>query len=262
MNPATGERPPAVVWGRSPRDGHAVQVRDGVRLTGTSGVERVLTITAEGAQESRPDDAALFRVFADTAPTEAGVLQFARLWGPLRSWQIYGDPGDREAPTFKAEPLNVWTDGIRAMQEAVALWELSRQPQVSEDLVRAVQAREGAHNKSVDGLRQGDRTAFSERGLRLVIDICNAHLHEPHVGVQVEPHVRRTKQTLRLLLRPTQLMTALWLQFASAVTRQVDYRACVICGKWMELSPDSHRASRQTCSNRCRLRLSRGLGPG
>jgi endogenous inhibitor of DNA gyrase (YacG/DUF329 family) len=55
---------------------------------------------------------------------------------------------------------------------------------------------------------------------------------------------------------PSQLIGALWLQFANAIAGNKEYRACKECGTWFEISSagDARTARRQFCSDRCKSR--------
>ena len=61
----------------------------------------------------------------------------------------------------------------------------------------------------------------------------------------------------QLVTRPNNLLGALWFQFASSISGQKSYRACEVCGRAMEMSPDVNRADRRYCSDACRSRALR-----
>jgi hypothetical protein len=58
-------------------------------------------------------------------------------------------------------------------------------------------------------------------------------------------------------IRPSNLLGAIWLQFALAVDGAKKYRACKGCGRWFELSPQTGRISKLFCSDSCRVRAHR-----
>lgn len=65
---------------------------------------------------------------------------------------------------------------------------------------------------------------------------------------------------IRIRLKPTSLIAALWLQFASAVGQRHSYRACAACGTWFQVGPGGDvRADAKYCSNACRQRKFREL---
>jgi hypothetical protein len=51
---------------------------------------------------------------------------------------------------------------------------------------------------------------------------------------------------------PADLLKALWLQFALGTSEGKEYRSCVVCGTWYELSPDTARTTRLFCSDGCK----------
>jgi hypothetical protein len=58
-------------------------------------------------------------------------------------------------------------------------------------------------------------------------------------------------------VEPTNLLAALYLQFARTVAESKKHRCCQVCGKWYEVTPGVNRADRLTCSAACRQRAHR-----
>ena len=50
------------------------------------------------------------------------------------------------------------------------------------------------------------------------------------------------------------LIDALWLQCALAIAEGRNYRACKLCGRFLELSPQRNRADKVFCSDNCRVK--------
>jgi hypothetical protein len=65
---------------------------------------------------------------------------------------------------------------------------------------------------------------------------------------------------LDLMMVPHDLIGALWLQFAQAVTRETEFRQCVMCGDWFSLDGRNSQ-SREYCSNACKQRAYRERKP-
>ena len=61
----------------------------------------------------------------------------------------------------------------------------------------------------------------------------------------------------RIVFQPTNLLAAMWLQFAKAVTDEYQLRVCEGCGEYFQIGKGARRIHAQTCSDRCRQRLSR-----
>jgi hypothetical protein len=57
---------------------------------------------------------------------------------------------------------------------------------------------------------------------------------------------------------PDDLLTALWLQFALAISGDKRFRQCRTCGMWYELEPETARATKLFCSDACKTKAYRG----
>lgn len=76
-------------------------------------------------------ESALFRKFAETAPTREAILKFAAEFGCLGDSTKAGiSPPPKQDPHThvwnEAEPLNSWLDEIELMNNAVGLWEMCK----------------------------------------------------------------------------------------------------------------------------------------
>jgi len=61
----------------------------------------------------------------------------------------------------------------------------------------------------------------------------------------------------RMIFQPTNLLAAMWLQFALAVTEEYQLRVCEGCGEPIQVGKGARRMHTQTCGSRCRQRVSR-----
>ena len=200
-------------------------------------------------REFRPltEHTGLFREFAATKRTRAGIKDFADRYGNLGAeFDVLGDlenrnepldpPGDVETMEEYAEWLRTdqwdyrsvdslarWESEIQRMRKCLADWD-------------AVQQRSGNEKKTTEVLR-----------------VINNALYDHRVGVGVG---RTPKQRNRAVLQfvPVNLAGALWVQFARAVAGNCDYRQCEQCRRWYELNPDTARTSRLYCGDPCRSR--------
>jgi hypothetical protein len=71
---------------------------------------------------------ALFRKFADTPATFAGIVNFANLYGNLGGGEHVtqiGGTGERVGEMFRAEPVTQWLEHLLSMRQAVNLWDLA-----------------------------------------------------------------------------------------------------------------------------------------
>ena len=61
----------------------------------------------------------------------------------------------------------------------------------------------------------------------------------------------------RLIFVPSNLLAAMWLQFAQAVTGEFKLKRCEQCGEYFPVGPGGKRADAETCGDRCRQRKRR-----
>ena len=73
------------------------------------------------------------------------------------------------------------------------------------------------------------------------------------------PSLVRSELTGRaeMQLLPSNLISAMWLQFASAATGEVTYRKCEECPTWFPVAPGDGRPEKVFCSNACQMRAYR-----
>jgi hypothetical protein len=75
-------------------------------------------------------------------------------------------------------------------------------------------------------------------------------------GPRVE-RIAKPDHHQRMFFQPTNLLAAMWLQFARAVVEEYQLRVCEGCGEYFQIGKGARRMHAQTCSSRCRQRLSR-----
>lgn len=100
-----------------------------------------------------------------------------------------------------------------------------------------------------------------EINARIADDTSAAHLAiVPRLvwcpGPRVE-EIARPDHHQRIVFRPTNLLAAIWLQFARAVTEEYQPRVCEGCGEYFQIGKGARRMHAQTCGSRCRQRVSR-----
>jgi hypothetical protein len=200
--------------------------------------------------EPLKDHTGLFYTFAETEPTEEGIISFANRYGllglsielrnsitmPLEEAEQYGDPVDvnrlrdpseeygAEMGGYRSEEVALWKAQITFMRQAMATW---------------------------DRLRRG---SAGEQEVRRLQDIVDKQL----LG-SVSPRLESVQRGgLELAVVPLTLRGVLWLQFAQAVSGNKEFRTCRTCREWFKVSPESARTNRQFCSEACRSRAYRG----
>jgi len=226
---------------------------------------------------------ALFRTFADTPPTEAGIVDFANQYGALGTGPRIPVPIEgpvRARPTVD-DSFGQWCDHIRHMHLVLQLWDaivagdmetLEARIEVDwqEDEAFIRYHHEGEPHDVWYSPRQGNTTRMavhpslvsylqgedSSRGALIVVQAIVNYA----IKAYVNPLVRYRPEDNRLVpeIVPNHLLGVLWLQFAQSLTSHTAYRQCQACGTWFELSPDKNRIDRLFCKNACRSKAYRG----
>ncbi len=220
----------------------------------------------------------LFRIFAEVEPTEEGILRFANEYGLLGAEVTVNIriplPGKPDTMGI-GEPIEKWKEQISLMRRALDLWEMVRVGDVG-GLSRFIHWQQ----KEKDSWVICELKSYGERGGHVIAspEVHPELLERFRPGDLVQPalcqiqrvmneqikgrvsprllwEVDRTR--LGLYIHPASLLGALWLQFASAVDGQKEYRQCQECKTWFELSPEVARTNRHYCSNACRSRAYR-----
>lgn len=233
----------------------------------------------------------LFLVFAATEPTQSGVMGFADRFGMLAHAQLTLTPPDRvrgrrgsrlrEALARQDESLEFWQTKILKMREAVRIWEM---------LERGDLSRLAAHIRWVEGadpwptaeydshpdLRPGERPEPpDQRHVEVIGSPVEEEFGRVTPGDAITPArllLRRMMNRelegrlrtvvapdpedgdLRLGCVPADLLGAMWLQLALAVTEHKQYRRCQACATPFELSPETARTNKRFCSIACKNR--------
>lgn len=228
---------------------------------------------------SLEDHPALFRVFADTPPTEEGILEFARKYGRLggdAEERIQAFFADREvSPIVMAERFGTWAGQIEVMRQQVQLWDMARASD-TQGLSRFIEW-EGRDAVFCHDGGSRDRTGSSQTiaswnvAPELLQQLRPGDLIQPTLvvvqrsvntqlgGGRVSPRLLwdHTQTRASLHIVPNSLIGALWLQFARAIDGDRSYRRCTECQKWFEISPKTARTTRLYCSNACRSKAYR-----
>jgi len=217
------------------------------------------------------DYPALFREFADLDPSPDPILRFANRFGWLGVLEFIELPGSSKLGP--GERLSLWQDEIRAMRGDIAIWD-ALQNRDAEALEHHIELLgEGKSAVWVDGQDAGqvggfhtlfdvqhnlrpEFTAFQDpvrqAKLKLLLDV-NARL-EKHCAPRMVYF--EEIDDLSAVLAPKDLLGALWLQLAMAVSEKTPFRRCPApgCGKWFVVKPDRARSDKLFCSGACRAR--------
>lgn len=240
------------------------------------------------------DQPALFRQFAALDPAESTILKFANQYGWLHDYQpvsggkspyeIYEPGRDRHGRLVRGEPIDPWIDAISEMRWAIHLWDMIRTTDhqqlskhirwVGMDKVVLYSDPQTAGSRS--GSEQFPSIVHAEDAAVLCASPfatryrrgfdawwpANVRLYQI-IATRLQNNVSGTmtwqeeSERLRLVFAPTNLLTALWLQFAQSVHGDTEYHSCQQCGKWFEVDSTAVRTSRVYCSSACRSKAYR-----
>jgi hypothetical protein len=230
----------------------------------------------------------LFLKFAAVNPTRNGIKEFANRYGLL--FDKYADtdavcrrPGQYTISQLFGTSLRMWRSEIEHMNLLVQIWRAVRGGQKRKLKKFIVWAGEravgyefcGSHvwlaTEDINGhllsrFRAGDvlRPAIyllqREVNRRIAENETSAYKIVPRLAWCPGPRIEgstRPDHHQRLVFQPTNLLAAMWLQFARAVTEEYRLRICEGCGEYFQVGKGARRMHARTCGDRCRQRLSR-----
>lgn len=169
----------------------------------------------------------LFRVFAETPPTEKGIIQFANKYGQLG---LTVKAHQASEVIYDCERVEEWVNQINAMRESVELWETLRSDNAADD------------QKAI--------------GWQRLSQTLNHYLAD---NTALSTQYLLSDSRPRCYIAARNLAGALWLQLARGIDGNMHYIRCRTCARWMEISLQStgFRTNRDYCSDACRSRAYR-----
>jgi hypothetical protein len=222
----------------------------------------------------------LFRNFAELEPTEESFLQFANKYGALGisighmldvDWSEMGivpavcTEGGEPVPESGSfgESYADWFHSALFMRALVFLWQAADNadlPALTKHLdcsdENAVCFTIAYSYRSAPFIFWADASDRTRRAVRERNYVEVAH---DIVRTQISRHVeakvvlRQTESATGIFIEASNLLSALWLQFAFAVAGQHVYRTCEHCGNYFQIGPNGEmRSDAVFCSNACR----------
>jgi hypothetical protein len=224
----------------------------------------------------------LFRTFAELKHDD-DIIKFARRYGFLGQPDLVVTPLElkrlRNCLTPRpGESLNRWQHEIRAMRDGVRLWDalqahpvgtahlrdviIWKRDKSGNDLVQATWRREG---RMYRGYQIAGSGIVDSRGREMLDRFRRHDLIEPArralqvlVNDQLKEHPSRVvllrdqqESHLSLFVRPSTLLSAMWLQFSQAIDGGRDFRRCKHCDTWFEVG-GARRVDAQFCDSACK----------
>jgi hypothetical protein len=232
--------------------------------------------TPGGRTELKEPPPGLFRDFSDLAPTQNTILGFAKTHGDLFRTISFANAREKRA-IMVGTSLERWKIEIADMHTLVELWGHITERHIKE--LRKVITWDGK-----SGVRYSIKTPKRERLKWLALQDSPEDNLDPFVTGDVvlpakyalhyeinarlaDPESRAVPQLAwtpdnhqRLIFRPSDLLAAMWLQFAKAVTGEYQLKKCAACANYFQVGPGARRADATTCSDACRQRKRRSTG--
>jgi len=92
----------------------------------------------------------------------------------------------------------------------------------------------------------------SEAAYHYVCKVVNKNLKD---SLTTEIIVNKTNTGTDMVVRPKDLISALWLQLAHAVSRNIEFKQCAACSTFFEVKSKKRKDQKIYCSTRCRVRV-------
>jgi hypothetical protein len=217
----------------------------------------------------------LFLEFAALKPSQKPIAAFADEHGDLfETFSGFGDMVIRDNRTVAVgTSLTDWKRAIEDMRQLVTLWGHIKQRHLAE-LKKIITRDDKGISYTVGGryvlLAHAEIVLdvpfrrFAPKDVLLPAKYAlqkelNRRLSDP-VTFCV-PQLAWTPDTpanhQRIIFRPNNLLAAMWLRLAQAVTEEFQLRVCEGCGKYFQVGPGGRRADAKTCGDACRQRKNR-----
>ncbi len=231
-----------------------------------------------GGDQYRPlhEELAAFRAFAELDPTRDNIASFVGKFGVLLHKHSLLLPEEAvPQPTQFGEALALWEAETRTMRhlvdvadalenpERLSKW-ISHEPPTGDISQALVYRREEIVAEiASDNFRTSLLGYIVGEPPDVALPRAGQFLVQQHINRRLEkyaaPRLLYSPESdqLELRLMPTNLLGALWLQFARAVEASKTYRRCRVCKQWFEVSVEGKRRHSTYCSDRCRVKAYR-----
>lgn len=193
------------------------------------------------------EEPALYRIFADLDGTMDAIRGFANSYGLMRAtWGGNGEPGEC------CETQINWQKAIREMQDAICLWDsYASGDQRAVELQRRVVVEKGLWRRFRGEPEPPNYCDLS--AVDLLGRAVNIRCRGEHQLQLIQSH----NGAVSISMVVTELLSALWIQFAIAMTERREYRRCEQCHRPFLVSPDKTRIDRRYHSEACKAKAYR-----
>ncbi len=182
---------------------------------------------------------------------EIAAAEFASRYGPLGDRQQVVisvqdtqavNPDARVGATVRGESFPKWRGAVTQVSWAVELWRATSHRDANA-VAELLKNSPEYPRRDLEGGRSALRSIVAN-GLQE---------HSAYLTCSDTP----STGTFEIALIPQTLLGAIWLQLASAIERNIDFRRCDVCSSWFEIAPNARRKDQRYCSTACRSRALR-----
>jgi hypothetical protein len=220
----------------------------------------------------------LFLAFAKLPPTKEAIQEFAGAHGDLfaHRYEPHQSACREDGTAAFGATHTRWKQEIGDMLALVTLWgQIQNRSGVSlRTTIWWTQKAVGYEIKTPRGIHSATlanadspQTGFKRFNPRDVVLPARCALQlEINKRLAEQPTVPRLAWTpdtpenslsgynQRVVMESPNLLGAMWLQFARAVTGEFQFKTCEVCGAYFQVGPGARRADSTTCKNACRQR--------
>ena len=233
-------------------------------------------------------DANLFLKFASLKPNRADIQRFANCYGVLFDSHPATSMVRRSGTYWPAQmfgaSLRDWKWAISHMRALVDIWKATKSADKNflkriitwnrKDMVsyrirlpfgmssKATLAAPNVHEDRLDRFKFGDVVTPARYLLQAEINrwIDNHIIVVPRLVWCPGPRINgfaKPDHHHRIVFETTDLLSAMWLQFARAVTEEYQLQVCEGCSQHFPVGKGARRSHTRTCSDKCRQRARR-----
>ena len=219
--------------------------------------------------------AGVFREFGGLN-TRQDIKKFADKYGDL--FNHWSDPPHRyDGTSALGRLLSTWTQEIEDMRVLVNLWDHIKERN-HDALKKLIFLTDEGPEYVISTPKRGKRIVNLTRAFttlsggsfqfpqndvllpaRCALQIeINTRLSENRTVPELA-WTRDTKETSgghyqRIIFKPSNLLAAMWIQFAQAITEELQMRQCESCGEYFQVGPGAAREDARFCKDVCRVR--------
>ena len=214
----------------------------------------------------------LFLSYSQNPLNSDAVIDFANKWGFLtegsfeKSLDVPSPDNDCQNILVHAEHASIWAMTHWNLKPMTDTWSLIQKGDLDSiekwsrqflgDLLLTV--------PNIIQIKKEELDEFIDRMIEQegAVEFANFNLQElinANISGNLTSNVRRDPKTntWQLIVVPKNLISMLYLQLTQAITGGSEFRRCVVCTDWMEISPAGGRIDKMYCSDACRMRAYR-----